>query len=228
MRNSTGTLHIVRINNDYFTSAFCYAKIQASVKENIMKIVIILLSVAAISLSYCTQDDESDNSALYDVGELYGKCKEDGTCNNGLQCIKGFCRIVTDSSGTWGGSFSGGNNTPDSGTQDTGGNTPGNCKDYTCKGCCNSSGYCIEPGNLDTACGKNSSPCTDCTASNKICSDGYCTDKTEICSMTNCTGCCGTDQKCHSGFSDSACGNKGTLCTDCTTTNQKCVNGYCQ
>ncbi|MCX7959772.1 MAG: hypothetical protein N3B13_12075, partial [Deltaproteobacteria bacterium] len=90
------------------------------------------------------------------------------------------------------------------------------------------SGYCIEPANLDTACGKNSAACIDCTASGKICSDGYCTEKTQNCSMANCSGCCGTDQICHSGFSDSACGNKGVLCTDCTATNGKCVNGYCQ
>jgi hypothetical protein len=46
--------------------------------------------------------------------------------------------------------------------------------------------------------------------------------------MSNCTGCCGIDQRCHSGFQDNLCENKGSICIDCTATNQKCINGYCQ
>ncbi|MCX7957512.1 MAG: hypothetical protein N3B13_00500, partial [Deltaproteobacteria bacterium] len=107
-------------------------------KKTLFSIIFIFLIPFA-----CTQDDEGETFGSYDVGELYGRCKEDRTCNNGLKCINGFCKIITDSGGSWGGSFSGGNDTPDSGTTDSGGNAPGNCKDFSCKGCCTSSGYWI-------------------------------------------------------------------------------------
>ncbi len=185
---------------------------------------IIFILITAIFIQ-CEEKEE--DAVYYDVGELFGKCKSDGTCNSGLKCVNGYCKSLTDADPNRGGTIIGGGDEKDGGSSDTSSSSK-DCSKGTCKGCCTPSGFCMEPGNLDTACGYNNITCVDCTASGKICSNGYCTSKSGDCSMTNCNGCCDLNQQCQSGFSNTACGNKGVLCTDCTATNQTCINGYCQ
>ncbi len=98
------------------------------------------------------------------------------------------------------------------------------CGPTTCAGCCKNKS-CFA-GNTASACGKNATPCVDCTASGRVCdsSTGNCkTSGPTTCTPSNCTGCC-NGTKCELGFSKTACGKGGQACKQCKAW-EACLSG---
>ena len=103
------------------------------------------------------------------------------------------------------------------------------CGSGNCNGCCDPNNTC-QPGDTNTACGKNGAQCVNCVPTNNVCeaATGICIAPTvspTICDSTNCTGCC-LNNVCYQGTSDTQCGIGGNLCTTCPS-GYKCTSGSC-
>lgn len=91
-----------------------------------------------------------------------------------------------------------------------------NASNCSC-GCCDDQGDCL--GGLDAPrCGTGGRRCVDCTGNGNQCVLGVCTmpDGGEPCSQS-CPGCCDGNGVCLPGFTDTQCGQIGSLCVDCTS-----------
>ena len=121
------------------------------------------------------------------------------------------------------------------------------CNEYTCSGCCDTSGVC-QPGTTASACGEYGSACKAC-ASTAACFSGQCTGF--VCDAQTCpdgccdtsgtcqsvvnmggaacpcaaiceAGCCDSTGACRAGTTDIACGSGGATCVDCATLGETC------
>jgi hypothetical protein len=98
------------------------------------------------------------------------------------------------------------------------------CDPLNCNGCCIGN-FCLQDGNLPTACGRNGVACKDCQGGGLVCESGECTQPR--CGPDNCAGCC-SGNICVVGGLDTACGLGGQACADCTENAEVCRGGRCE
>ena len=155
------------------------------------------------------------------------------SCNNctalGKKCVNGTCAMTTCSSGyclvngqctsNLADNVHCGSDCKDctkAGAAGTG-SASGYCSGGACKTTSCSSGYCLVNGQCvanssNTSCGAS---CTNCSASNKVCSNGTCKCAANTCAVGS---------TCVANTSNSYC---GASCTDCTASGKICSNGSC-
>jgi len=103
---------------------------------------------------------------------------------------------------------------------------PALCSPSNCNGCCGSDNKC-HLGRTNDACGVGGFQCSVCGAS-EVCDAAALSCQLKpgagLCGPSNCNGCCGSDNKCHLGRTNDACGFGGFQCSVCAAS-EACKGG---